>query len=276
MSIFHRFAGCVALAGLLMFAVTLSVSRAAGWSAPLVGGGEVRVDPRTNRATVIRNGVETQLWDGAHRLQNGSTLIIRSGQAVPNPAILGARRRPVSPERPRAEQWVGVPIAGYSPCERLVRRVCGLNQECSGAEPCAPARQLLETEQRERQASRNPNYMTYASGQCKEADHDRVYFFTCGQRPDPERAALSPEQKAGVVRHRPPSTCRLLVDKVCGEQGACGSTTGCDAAGQLLRMAEEVAAEQGGRAAPGANPVEQQCTEALSDEVFFKPCVRIR
>ena len=276
MSIFRRSMSCVALTGFLLIVVLPSLSQAAGWSAPLVGGGELRVDPRTNRATVMRNGVETQAWDGVHRLQNGSTLIIESGQAVPNAAILQSRRQPVLRERSKAEQWVGLPIAGYSPCERLVRRVCGLNQECSGAEACAPARQLLQTEQREREASTNPNYMTYASGQCQEADHDRAYFVSCGQTPGAGRAVLSPGQTGAVGGRRPPSACQLLVDKVCGVRGACAVQTGCDAAQQLLRMAQEVTAEQGGRSAPGANPVEHQCTEALSDEGFFKPCTGAR
>jgi len=272
MSILHRMIGFMALAVCLLLAVAPQWSQAAGWSAPLVGGGEVRVDPRTNRATVLRNGVETQLWDGAHRLQDGSTLIIQSGQAVPNAAILGSRRLPDQPEQSRAEQWIGVPIAGYSPCERLVRRVCGLSQECSSAKACDPARQLLEMEQQERKANDSPNYMTHASGQCQEADQDKAFFISCGQEPIPGQANLSPRQTGEDVGQRLPSACELLVDKVCGLQGDCSAQTACHAAQQLLQMAREISAEQGVGTGSGENPTRHQCVEALSDEDFFKPC----
>lgn len=272
----HRLISVMALAVCLLFTVVPQGSRAAGWSAPLVGGGEVRVDPRTNRATVLRGGVETQLWDGAHRLQDGSTLIIRSGQAVPNAAILESRRLPDQPERPRAEQWVGVPIVGYSPCERLVRRVCGLSEECSSAKACDPARQLLEMEQQERRANDSPNYMTHASGLCQEADQDKAFFVNCGQTPIPGQAVLSPGQTGDVAGHRPPSACELLVNKVCGLQDACSAQTACQAAQQLLQMARESPADQGGEGGSVMNPTEHQCVEALSDEGFFKPCLGSR
>lgn len=269
MSIIHRLIVFMTLAFCLLFTVT---SQAAGWSAPLVGGGEVRVDPRTNRATVLRGGVETQLWDGAHRLQDGSTLIIHSGQAVPNAAILGSRRLPDQAERPRAEQWIGVPIVGYSPCERLVRRVCGLSQECSSVKACEPARQLLEMEQQERKANDSPNYMTHSSGQCQEAGQDKAFFVSCGQKPMPGQAVLSPGQTGEVAGHRSPSACELLVGKVCGLQGACSGQTACHAAQQLLQMFQEISADQRGGQGLTGNPTEQQCVEALSDEGFFKPC----
>jgi hypothetical protein len=272
MSILLRVIGFMALAVCLLFIVTPQWSQAAGWSAPLVGGGEVRVDPSTNRATVLRDGVETQLWDGTHRLQDGSTLIIHSGQAVPNAAILGSRRLPDQPERPRAEQWIGVPIVGYSPCERLVRRVCGLSQECGSAKACDPARQLLEMEQQERKANNSPNYMTHTSGQCQEAGQDKAFFVSCGRKPIPGQAALSPGQMGEAAGLRPPSACELLVGKVCGLQGACSAQTACQAAQQLLQMAGDIAADQEGNKGLTGNPTEQQCVDALSDEGFFKPC----
>jgi len=272
MSVFHRLIGFMALAVCLLFTMTPQWSRAAGWSAPLVGGGEVRVDPRSNRATVLRDGVETPLWDGAHRLQDGSTLIIRSGQAVPNAAILGSRRLPDQPQRPRAEQWIGVPIAGYSPCERLERRVCGLSRECGSAKACELVRQLLGWEQQERNANDSPNYMTHASGQCQEADQDKAFFVSCGQKPLPDQAVLSPGQTGETAGHRPPSACTLLVDKVCGMQGDCSTQTACHAAQQLLQMAQESSADQGSGPGSGVNPTEHQCVEALGDEGFFKPC----
>ena len=95
------------------------------WATRLETGAGVRVDPSTNRAVVNWRGAETQLWDGIHRLEDGSTLIVRDGRVVPNENILQARRAP-GPETTPSD-WEGVPIAGYSPCEQLVRKVwrCG-------------------------------------------------------------------------------------------------------------------------------------------------------
>ena len=57
-------------------------------------GGVVTVDPDTNRATVTQRGVTTPLWDGTHRLEDGSVLIINRGVTVPNRAILDSRQLP--------------------------------------------------------------------------------------------------------------------------------------------------------------------------------------
>ena len=83
-------------------------------------GDVVTVDPETNRATVTRGGTTTPMWDGTHRMQDGSVLIINRGIAVPNMNTLEPDRLPL----PEAEEWEGAPIAGYSPCEKLARRVC--------------------------------------------------------------------------------------------------------------------------------------------------------
>jgi hypothetical protein len=150
----------------------------AEWSSELESGGTVHVDPTTNRATVTRDGVSTQLWDGVHRLEDGSSVTVRSGQVVPNEAILRARE-PQPPVTDQAETWVGIPISGSSPCEQLVRRVCGENNQCGDAAGCEPAQQLLEMERTERANSDDPRAMSYSSGQCKEAEKDRDYFRLC-------------------------------------------------------------------------------------------------
>ncbi|GMQ87714.1 MAG: hypothetical protein BMS9Abin08_0920 [Gammaproteobacteria bacterium] len=179
MSINNRFTRFLIMIGGLLIAFAGGL-QAAQWSAPLKSGGTVTVDPQTNRATVRRNGVETQLWDGVHQLEDGSTLTVRSGTAVPNQDILRARQLPSHPEPAETGPWSGAPIVGYSPCEQLVRRVCGVNQTCSSAKACGPAKQLLNMEQTEREANASPDYMTPASGQCQQADKDRAYFVTCG------------------------------------------------------------------------------------------------
>jgi hypothetical protein len=236
--------------------------QAAEWSSTLKGGGKVSVDPRTNRITVQKNGVQTQLWDGVHRLEDGSSITVRSGQVVPNQEILRARRQPDMPEEaegPGAEVWIGAPIVGDSPCEKLARRVCGENRQCAEKEGCTLAGQLLQMEQQERAAEATPNRMTYSSGQCQEADRDRHLFASCGAQPAPWATG---QQTAPYV---PPSSCQLLVEKVCGNRSACGSETACDAAQQLLRLAQDE---------PAGSSTDHQCREALSDEAFFIPCDR--
>lgn len=138
-------------------------------------GDVVTVDPDTNRATVTRGGTTTPMWDGAHRMQDGSVLIINRGIAVPNEAMLG----PPQPSLPEVEKWEGAPIAGYSPCEKLARRVCGVKDRCGEVEGCNLARQLLGMEEDERAASKNRNRMTYTSGQCQYMMTDNEVFPIC-------------------------------------------------------------------------------------------------
>ncbi len=258
--------GWLWLSGLFLLAAATPVAlQAAEWSSTLKGGGKVTVDPRTNRVVVKKQGVETQLWDGVHRLEDGSSITVRSGQVVPNEEILRARRLPEMPEEKEglgAEVWIGAPIVGYSPCEKLVRRVCGEGQECAAKQGCEVAGQLLQMEQQERAAEATANRMTYSSGQCQEADRDRHFFASCGAQPAPWGSG---DAAAAYV---PPSSCQMLVDKVCGSQSACGGESACDLAQQLLRLAQEEAA--GG----SAGTSDTQCKEALADEAVFKRCAR--
>ena len=141
----------------------------------LQGGGAVSVDPITNRATITRDGVTVPLWDGTHRMDDGSTLIIRQGISVPRETVPESRRR----STPKAAHWEGTLIVGYSPCEKLVQRVCGMQDECGDSEGCNLARQLLAMEDGERAESGNRNRMTYTSGECHEVSADREIFPAC-------------------------------------------------------------------------------------------------
>ena len=151
---------------------------AAGPNFSLQGGGTVTVDPDTNRATMTRDGVTTPLWDGTHRMQDGSILIIKQGVTVPNEIILDAQQLP----RPEEEEWEGAPIVGYSPCEKLAHRVCGKENQCGEIEGCNMARQLLDMEQDERTASADRNRMTYTSGQCRTMAADAETFPLCARK----------------------------------------------------------------------------------------------
>jgi hypothetical protein len=159
---------CSALAG-------LQSSMAAEPAYQLKDGGSVTVDPATKRATVTRDGVTTPLYDGTHHTEDGKVLIIRQGvTTIP---------RDVPPAAPgpevAAEQWEGAPIIGYSPCEQLVRKVCGNNNRCAQTEGCQLAWQLLDMETQERMASGSRNRMTFTSGQCIEATPDTEMFPAC-------------------------------------------------------------------------------------------------
>lgn len=163
----------------ILLAGCLLPAHASDWSSRLQDGSTVTVDPDSNRATVNRDGVTTPLWNGVYRMEDGSSLIVNHGIAVPTENIIESRRLPP----PETEEWEGVNIVGYSPCEKLVRQVCGQQDQCASAEACDPARQLLEMEQQERNDSSNRNLMTYTSGQCMNAMKDREYFGVC---PPPE------------------------------------------------------------------------------------------
>jgi hypothetical protein len=133
------------------------------WTARLEQGGEARVNPSTNRPTVVNEGEEFQLWDSVRRLQDGRELTVESGRVVPNPGILQAREPgPAVPEAGSGrEVGVGRAITGESPCARLVGQVCGPDSSCSDSAACGPARQLLAMERDEQQKVGTPNLTTF-------------------------------------------------------------------------------------------------------------------
>jgi hypothetical protein len=169
----------IAFLGILVTGLVLvgSVGIAADpWTARLEQGGEVRVDPSTNRPTVVIGGDEVQLWDGVHRLQDGRELTVESGRVVPNREILQAREPWPEPALPG--KGAGRPIVGVSPCERLVARVCGADGSCSDSTACGPARQLLAMEREEQQKAGTPDRTTFTSAKCVEALRD-AFFTPC-------------------------------------------------------------------------------------------------
>lgn len=144
------------------------------------GGGTVTVDPETNRATITRDGVSAPMWDGTHRMEDGSVLIIHQGVVVPNEPVLGTRELPTHEGE---EDWQVEHIVGYSPCERLVRRVCGRDDACADTEPCNMARQLLDMEEAEREESTSRSLTTYTSSRCQAVESDPGLFPPCEPAP---------------------------------------------------------------------------------------------
>ena len=160
---------------LMLASLSVSTSITADWSSNLQGGGTVTVDPDTRRATITRDGVSSPLWDGVHRLQDGSAMIINNGEVVTGLSADAPHQLPP----PEPADWEGMPIVGYSPCEQLTHRVCGLKNECASAEACNPAQQLLIMERGERSKAKDGSRMTFTSGQCVKALHDESYFARC-------------------------------------------------------------------------------------------------
>jgi hypothetical protein len=166
---------------LALLAILTLPAHATGPTYTLPDGSPVTVDPQTRRATVTRGGASSPLWDGTHHMQDGTTVIIRDGVAVVPGGLPQEPNQLQPPRKDTAETWVGAPIGGYSPCERLARAVCGREDQCADAEDCNMAQQLLDMEQKERAAAENPNRMTYTSGQCQEAWPDRKQFPECSR-----------------------------------------------------------------------------------------------
>ena len=219
------------------------------WESRLQDGSRIRVDPSSQRATVTnRKGVETQLWDGIHRLHDGSTIEIRQGVMVPTEPLL-QHRQGISARRPSQVQ-------GVSPCVVLERRLCGINAECATHEACARARQLVQFEAQEKLEQKAGTSFSYLQvpAQCQAALDDDTLFKPC------------PVQRFT----NKPTLCEQLVERVCGAAGQCDNRPGCAPAKQLLTMENE-------ERITSFNPqtatyATGQCRMALRDVEFFAPC----
>ncbi|MBK1719663.1 hypothetical protein CKO27_18800 [Thiocystis violacea] len=108
---------------------------ASDWTGSLHDGSRLEVDPSTHKAWRLDGGQRAPLWDGVHRLDDGSVLIIRDGIAVPNAGMLETWDQP-TPQQ--------VSPAVPEDCRALIRRVCGENERCGATEPCRLARELSD------------------------------------------------------------------------------------------------------------------------------------
>lgn len=211
-------------------------SLAEAWSGTMPDGSQLRVDPGTRRALRDQGGATRPMWDGVHRLDDGSVVIIRDGTAVPT--------------RQMMETWQGGPEAGATQpggeCERLVQRVCGPDDGCGQAAPCVSARKL-----RDEAARPGPEGAAGVGQQaCVQALSDPAY---------PVCTAVAPGTKA--------TDCTRLVERVCGADGRCDKSPACDPARQLLGMeSEERTGDPRAITATG-----DQCRQAMTNP-FFQPC----
>ena len=238
-------APALASAALLVGAPAKAADPPEAWSRAGERGEAIVIDPATQRATITGpDGTSRQLWDGVHRLEDGRTLIIRSGVVVQDVDMSASKREPMRIEE-SAE--------GVSACVALTRRVCGLKGECESIDACTLAKQLQHFEDEERQERPDIPPETVLR-QCRDALSNPTTFPGC-----PANASLSED-----------SPCRSLLRRVCGKANECGQSPSCKAARQLAEMEVD---ERLSAAQPELNPRSAgQCTQALLDKDFFLPC----
>jgi hypothetical protein len=213
------------------------------WEGLMQDGSRISIDPQTNKASRSAQGESQPLWDGVHQLDNGAVIIVRDGVVVMDAALLESHER----QQREMEQVA---------CMQLVRKVCGIHNECQKHPACDPARQLLSLEKEElSNRGLNPIWQGVELDSrrlCLDALNNENYFQVCTKRRSTNRK----------------SPCQALQKQVCGSRGQCARTQACDAARQLLGMErEELVQVPSGLTQSGA-----ECREAMEEGRFFKPC----
>lgn len=217
------------------------------WTKGLEDGGVVSVDPNTNKATVYTGKGSTQLWDGAHRLNDGTVIIVRDGIVTSG----AASAAPLASE-PAADNEPTEPLAS-SACVELVIKVCGFNGECKDEPGCSPARQLMQLEKDEAWQTRS-NGPNNTSVQCREALENERFFARC--------TVVQPTDT--------PTACQELVASVCGSENQCSEEPACSPAQQLLAM--ETQERLASRSPDSPTYTSKKCKESLRKSNFFTAC----
>ena len=233
------------LSSLCILVVAPNTLAAEPWSGTLYGGGKLEVDPDSRRAVRYKNGAAVPMWDGTHRLDDGSVVIVRDGAVVPTESMIDSWRAP-PPMRPA--------LAGRY-CDQLVRKVCGYDEACSFDESCVRARQLLrdEREEQRRMSLESGRYpQTTSSERCSQGLTD-TSFPACAQ---------------GMALKKD-SPCDLLVLRVCGRGDACADGQSCGLARQLLGLETEERLVGTDPNAPTSTG--DHCREAMTNS-YFEPC----
>ncbi len=223
---------------LLLIILANGQVEAGSWTGTLQDGSVIRVDPGSRRAMRYYDGGVTPMWDGTHRLDDGSVIIVHDGQAVPTESMI---------DRWDAESRFD-PSLRERYCEQLVRKVCGFHDECARDSHCLTARRMRG--EARAQAPLGPPLQTAASEACKDA-------------------LQSPDFPACAPVGMQPSACRRLVDRVCGDRDQCKDAKACGPARQLLQLESEERLES---ADPDVRtPTGDECAKAMSNP-FFAPC----
>lgn len=157
------------------------------WNVQLYDGTAVRVDPRTHKAWVDDAGGSRPLWDGVHRLDDGTVLRIQSGVMIPEKAYVEAQRGELGRVVPQQE------VTAYEQrytavdpgCVDLVKKTCGADDACSKQQACDLARQLRQFQLDEWRESGFNDWTSEAGTQCAEALRDETMFPRCAPAKQP-------------------------------------------------------------------------------------------
>jgi hypothetical protein len=238
---------------LVLLSICGGSALADSWEARLKNGQEFSVDPTTNRV-LLESGVGQgrPLWDGVHRLQDGSTITIRSGVMVPNEELetLG-EAEPADVAKPDAdESSTVVPMTRGNRCNELVLKTCGLKNACAENEACLLSRQLREIQRKP--SSQAKDSRGWAEERCREALDDSEQFTSCDREP-PLLAA----------------SCEQLLEHVCSSTPRCFESNSCVTARDLVDL-ELSALEQD--KTDDLETVRRRCQDMLVDHAFFPPC----
>jgi len=136
----------------------------------LQDGTPISIDESSRTVHITQGTVRRPLWDGVHRLENGSTLTVTGG-------VLINEFRSAEMLNPRYG-LVGSP----SRCKILVTQTCGPDNHCASYSGCLAARQLLQIEEKERAPGDPPSIMTSTSDSCVEALGDTGFFAPCPKK----------------------------------------------------------------------------------------------
>ncbi|MEW7988979.1 MAG: hypothetical protein AB2728_12940 [Candidatus Thiodiazotropha sp.] len=223
---------------IVLLILPLTVLADTSWQGRLQDGSHITIDPNTNKVTRSAEGEITPLWDGVHKLDNGAVIIVRDGVVVKDRVVLEAQREQ---EHDRLN----------AACMQLVKKVCGMHNECDANPACDPARQLLAMERSELGSSWSGDILE-SSTHCLEALGNETYFKPCTKRL-PGR--LTP--------------CEKLSKKVCGRENQCAAREACNAARQLISMEQQEMHSVPG----GFTYASAQCRDAMADESdYFSSC----
>ncbi len=233
---------------LLAVAILLPTSTF-GWSGDLGDGSLISVDPTTGKVLRYSGTDSQQLWDGTHRLKDGSVVIVRDGIAISGVGETTTQPAETKIKKKRGEDK---PPQAVSPCIELIIKVCGFNGACNGSPACSPARQLLHMEE-EAAWKGDRSGRIESIDQCRKAQQNS-FFTPCGE----------------AFKAKEPTSCKRLVTRVCGTEGECSDGKGCALAKQLLELErEELLLIQDQNIKPETS---KQCEETLGKNDFFVPC----
>lgn len=226
---------------LLGFLLAMGSALAQSWHGQLDDGREISVDPATNRP-LFDDG--RPLWDGVHRLRDGTTITVNSGVMVPTEALLEHRLG----QAQTGEQAPG--SEAILPCREVVELACGVGNVCEDQEACRLAQQLSDMALRAH--ARPALDLDWVLGQCRQALRDREGFPACDQPP-----------------RGPGAACLRLATLVCGSANECAQSDNC-------QMAQELSALERRERLSGLRPDDrspsQKCEILLKESSAFSAC----